>query len=84
MATKKTVNLLKAHEFTGFHLVPVEVTTSETYWELAAKQASPEFIPLKVDGQPGGDDLGLKLFNRPMNCFGDGALRDYATLLSDL
>jgi hypothetical protein len=59
LVTKEAADGLLHHNFSGFKIRPVKVTTSEVFAEVHSGEL-PDFVWLDVHGSPGADDLGLE------------------------
>lgn len=59
IATKDVAQKLKAMHFTGVDFCDVEIEKSEQFRRLYPNRKLPDFLWLKIFGQPGKDDFGL-------------------------
>lgn len=59
IATKDMAEKLKALHPTGVHFGDVEIEKSDLFRRLHPNRKLPDFMWLKVSGQPGKDDFGL-------------------------
>jgi hypothetical protein len=64
LITVPAMDRIKAAKLTGVRAAPVEITTSELFQDLYPNRQLPQFLWLKVEGEPFKDDFGISKVER--------------------